>query len=73
MWARLCFSRKSNQCITGIFGYGQRDVVLKRVLISQFVKFFLLISPSNASKYLVARFLSQPLSLNIWTASPLFL
>ena len=34
--------------------YGQRDFanILKRFLIDQFVEFFLLIGPSNASKYL---------------------
>jgi len=33
-------------------GYGQRDAAnaLKRFLIGQFIKFFLLIGPSNASK-----------------------
>jgi len=34
--------------------YGQRDAAnaLKRFLIGQFVKFFLLIGPSNTSKHL---------------------
>jgi len=32
--------------------YGQRDAALKHFLTGQFVNFFLLIGPSNASKHL---------------------
>jgi len=40
--------------LTQVLGYGQYDITnaLKHFLINQFVKFFFLIDPSNASKHL---------------------
>ena len=44
--------------LSAYIGYGQRDVAnaLKRFLTSQFVKFFFLIGPLNASKHLWRNF-----------------
>ena len=52
----LCLAYKSmaRPRLLLLLGYGQRDAAnaLKRFLIGQFVKFFLLIDPSNALKHL---------------------
>ena len=73
---------KSGLCIH--FGYNQRDATnaLKHFLIGQFVKFFLLIGPSNVSKHLSQDFRhslcqgavmrGRILRLQIWAVSSSF-